>query len=284
MKAIRRRSPLLFTLLGAALVIASLPPGPAWAQPGPRTAALPQPHVAPDQPWVDWRVTGPFVTRAEFALGPYEGLLRDLGRLQADLIRHLGVPPARQWIEIYLFDAKRAYADYLERQLPEVPYRPALFVKSRGVCRVYAYRDSELAVNLRHECTHALLHTVQPMVPLWLDEGLAEYYELAPDQRAFDNPYLKPLRWNARFRMVPHLAKLERLEGMEQMGAAEYRYAWAWVHFMLHGSKEAHTELVGYLAAIRAQTPPGLLSDHLSRALPSPYEQLLSHLKKWKGR
>jgi len=292
MNAISRRLSLTVALLAAAVATALAAPGTARAQPGRQVAARPQlgtaartaPGPAGDRRWVDWRVTGPFVTRAEFGLGPHEGLLAELGTLQAELIRYLGIPPARQWIEIYLFDDKRTYADYLKRSLPGVHNRPALFVKSAGVCRVYAYRDGELAVNLRHECTHALLHAVQPMVPLWLDEGLAEYFELPPDERAFDNPYLKPLRWNARFRMVPRLEKLERLEGMEEMKGAEYRYAWAWVHFMLHGSKEAHSELVGYLAAVRAQTPPGLLSSRLTQALPSPYEQLLSHLKQWKRR
>jgi len=281
----RNTGAMLFSVaMGIALVAAR----PARSQPAPRTATRPQAtatlNPTTGKPWVDWRVVGPFVVRAEFGLGPYQGLLGELGQLQVDLVRYLGVPPARQWIELYLFDTKRTYAKYLEGHLPEVPYRPALFVKSRGVCRVYAYRDAKLAVNLRHECTHALLHAVQPMVPLWLDEGLAEYFELAPDERAFDNPYLKPLRWNARFRMVPRLEKLEQLATMEKMGAAEYRYAWAWVHFMLHGSKEAQTELVGYLADVRAQTPPGLLSERLARTLPSPYGQLLSHLKKWKRR
>jgi hypothetical protein len=255
---------------------------PALAQSPPRLANRPQAAPAKPSRWVDQRVTGPFVTRAEFALQPYEPTLAELGQLQSDLARYVGVPASRQWIEIYLFAEKDGYADYLKRHLPGVPYRPALFVKSDGVCRVFAFRDDKLAVNLRHECTHALLHAVHPMVPLWLDEGLAEYFELPPPQRAFDNPYSKPLRWNARFRSVPRLEKLEGLGGMGDMGAAEYRYAWAWVHFMLHGSKPAHAELVGYLAAIRAQTPPGQLSTRLAGAVSSPYERLLTHLKKWK--
>jgi len=279
--AVRRR--LLVFLLGALLLLLA---NPAAADPPPRVASRPQngPALVPAQPlrWVDQRVTGPFLIRAEFPLEPYEQMLAELGRLQSDLARYLGVPASRKWIEVYLFAAKQRYTEYLKQRLPDVPYRPALFVKSDGVCRMYAFRDDKLAVNLRHEGTHALLHAVHPVVPLWLDEGLAEYFELPPDERAFDNPYLKKLRWNARFRVVSRLEKLEKFGDMGDMGASEYRYAWAWVHFMLHGSKAAHTELVGYLAAIRAQTPPGQLSDRLDRTVPSPYDRLLTHLKKWK--
>ncbi len=253
------------------------------AQQSPRIVHRLRPAVSsPASPWVDQRVLGPFVVRAEFPLQPYEPMLADLGRLSDDLARYLGVPTARKGIEVYLFAGQNSYEKYLKRNLPGVPLRPALFVKSGGVCRVFAFRDAKLDVNLRHECTHALLHAVHPMVPLWLDEGLAEYFELPPHERAYDNPYLEKLRWNARFRAVPRMEKLERLGDMSDMDVRHYRYAWAWVHFMFHGSKEAHTELVGYLAAIRAQTPPGQLSSRLAQAVPSAYEQMLIHLKKWK--
>ena len=72
---------------------------------------------------------------------------------------------------------------------PRVPYRRALFVKSGSRGRVFAYEHEDLAVDVRHESTHALLHASLPMVPLWLDEGLAEYFEVAESQRAFDHPH-----------------------------------------------------------------------------------------------
>ncbi len=31
------------------------------------------------------------------------------------------------------------------------------------------------------------------------------------------------------------------------MGSVDYRDSWAWVHFILYGSAEAHAELVGFL-------------------------------------
>ena len=45
---------------------------------------------------------------------------------------------------------------------------------------VYTYWGDRIQQDLRHELTHALLHSVLKDVPLWLDEGLAEYFELPP--------------------------------------------------------------------------------------------------------
>ena len=41
------------------------------------------------------------------------------------------------------------------------------------------------------------------------------------------------------------------------MDRSDYRAAWAWVHFMLHGPVEARDELVRFLADIRLGTPLG---------------------------
>ena len=82
------------------------------------------------QQWVDARVSGPFVCRAEFPLRGSEGLLEELAQLQDDLVLAVGIPPVREPIELYLFRDKQSYSRYLKRQLPNVPYRRALYVKS----------------------------------------------------------------------------------------------------------------------------------------------------------
>ena len=51
-------------------------------------------------------------------------------------------------------------------------------MKGRGPGKVFAYKSKALPVDVRHEGTHGLLHAALPMVPLWLDEGLAEYFEV----------------------------------------------------------------------------------------------------------
>lgn len=236
----------------------------------------------PAQNWADARTAGPFVCRADFPLAGVEGLFAELVQLQDDVVRALGIRPAREAVEIYLFRDQSSYRKYIAQRFPQVPYRRALFIKSDGPGMVFAYRGSQFEVDLRHECTHALVHASLPMVPLWLDEGIAEYFEVAPSQRASNNPHLNGVRWGARLGIAPRLGALESKSDLAQMGSAEYRNAWAWVHFMLHGPAQAHDELVRFLTDIQANTPPGLLSQRLGRRLPQLDRRFLAHFAAWK--
>ncbi len=232
--------------------------------------------------WVDWKVYGPFVCRGEFSLDEWDGLLQELTQIERDLVAYLRVPPAQEPIEIYLFRSKKSYVRYLKRYLPNVPYRRALYVKTEGPGRVFTYRSRQLAIDLRHECTHALLHAALPMVPLWLDEGLAEYFEVPSAKRAFGNPHLESLRWNLRLGSVPRLGKLENKGAVADMNWADYRYAWGWVHFMLHGPVPARQELIQFLGDIHRRSPPGTLSQRLQQRLPGVERRFAAHFKSWK--
>ena len=231
--------------------------------------------------WTDTRTAGPFVCRADFSLAAQKDLLQELTQLQADLTGALGIPAAGEPIEVYLFHDQATYARYLGHLLPGVPYRRALYVKGRGPGRVFAYRGDQFEIDLRHECTHALLHAALPRVPLWLDEGLAVYFQLPDKQRAYDNPHLDPLRQSALAGAVPSLEALEKLDGLGDMRLAEYRDSWAWVHFMLHGPAAAHEELVAYLAGLRGQSPPPALSGRLRGRIPDLPQRFLDHFRDW---
>ena len=195
----------------------------------------------------------------------------------------MGVPPLREPIYIYLFADADQHRAYIEQRFPHVPYRRALYIKENGQSGVYAYRDTELAVDLRHECTHALLHASLSYVPLWLDEGLAEYFEVPPSRRAFDHPHFESLVWNMRLGMVRPVEALEQIDDLSQMEGVDYRYSWAWVHFMLHGPKPAHRVLVGYLSDIqRGTAPASAFSERLNQAVAEPTGKMVHHFKHWR--
>jgi len=231
---------------------------------------------------LDQRTTGPFLCRADFSLAGYESLLAELAQVQIDLTQATGVQAAREPVELYLFSDDRSYRAYLQAHFPQVPYRRALFVKGSGAGRVYVHRSPEMAVDVRHESTHALLHATLPMVPLWLDEGLAEYFEVPSQQRATGNPNRKRLNWKIFFGRAPRLAALEAKRELVEMTETDYSYAWAWVHFMLHGPPEARDELVHFLADIGNNTPPGLLSQRLEQRLPGAESRFIAHFRTWK--
>jgi hypothetical protein len=65
------------------------------------------------------------------------------------------------------------------------------------------------------------------------------------------------------------------------MGRTQYRHAWAWTHFLLHGPPEAREELVRYLADIQALTPPGQLSRRLRHRIPDLERAFADHFRGW---
>ena len=264
MAAIPRLTPLAFALSSAIVV---------WALTGP-------PSTAAD--WVDGRLLGPFVCRADFPLGGLEDLLGELRQLHGELVRQLGLSPASEPIQLYLFHDRETYARYLQHYFPDVPYRRALYVKRKGAGMVLAYWSRQFDVDLRHECTHALLHAMLPEIPLWLDEGLAKYFELPAKQRAYDNPQLADLLGDIRSGTVPKLENLEKITDLSGMGRLEYRDAWAWVHFMLHGDPQAHEALVGYLADLRTTPTPRPLSARLRQRPGDPNERFAAHFAAFK--
>ena len=87
---------------------------------------------------------------------------------------------------------------------------------------VYTFYGEHIRQDLRHELTHALLHSVLRDVPLWLDEGLAEFFELPPEADGVNTQHLDAL---SRAQFQPDLARLEQLTLVEQMKPPEYREA-----------------------------------------------------------
>jgi hypothetical protein len=238
-------------------------------------------HRAEGQ-WPQRMKIGSFNIHADFPLGQLRPLFAELDAMQEEIQRCLHVGPSVERIDVYLFGARDNYRQYMRYYFPGVGIREAMFVKSNSPGNVFAYAGPNLQIDLRHECTHAILHSMLPMVPLWLDEGLAEYFEVPAAQRAFDNPYLATVRRNALVRLIPSMQRLESLGDLSEMGPKEYRDAWAWVHFMIHGPEQARLALLEYFDDVEHHRPPAALSERLQRNLGDPSREFVSHFRKWK--
>ena len=232
--------------------------------------------------WTDERSAGPFAFHADFRLDRHQQLLLQMTRLQRDLVAALSIRGSSEPIDVYLFSDSSTYGHYMQKYFPGVPNRRAMFVKTDSPGNVFAQNSANLDVDLRHECTHALLHASLPFVPLWLDEGLAEYFEVPSGERAYGNPHLASIRRHVRWLRPTPLDKLEGLRELNEMGQREYRDAWAWVHFMLHGPQAARIELVGFLTDLENHVPPAPLSERLRKRVPNVEQQFAQHFKKWK--
>lgn len=225
--------------------------------------------------WPDERQIGLLTVHADFSVDDLMPILTDAVDLRNDVCGVLRLENQQTAIHLYLFRRKATFERYVRRYYPEVPSRRALFVKERGHAMVFAYKSPELAVDLRHEMTHAILNSALPVVPLWLDEGLAEYFEVQPNRRRAGNQHLKSI--DARTKLSS-LEQLEDIDGLAAMKKKDYRDAWAWVHWMLLGSAEARTELTNYLSGLQAHQVQQPLSQRIRRTTSNPREQVHRHI------
>ena len=177
------------------------------------------------------------------------------------------------------FDSQQRCAEFLTRNYPELPNRRAFFVQQGpGESVVFTFRGARLREDLRHEATHALLHAALPNVPLWLDEGLAEYFEADPEQDGLRPLYLDRLQRQFAGGGGPDLVRLERLVDVAQTTAADYRESWLWVHFCLHGPPEVRTAFQQHLTALAGSSADSL-QQRLTAATADPKAAVLAHLQ-----
>jgi hypothetical protein len=232
-----------------------------------------------DWPYITSRDS--FVFHADFPLDTNQKLVQELVALRSELYDKLKLEPNRERIDVYLFGDKSVYELYMKRYFPSVTPRRAMFIKSNSPGNVFAYISPQFDVDLRHESTHSLLHATLPMVPLWLDEGLAEYFEMEASKRQFGHSYLRQVQRAVAWRRPPSMERLESLTKLKEMGPEEYRQSWSWVHFMLHGPIEAQTVLADYLASISRHEPPKMpLSESLRIAIPDVERAFKSHFRR----
>lgn len=258
----------------AALVLAALVPGCAMFR------------GETGQPLIPTRFqtrTGPFAVFTSAPLAHDAPVIRCLGGLEQDLTTNLGVKAAAgdAPVEVYILRDRDTFGHFLKFYYPELPQRRAFFIAQGPRRVVYTYQNDRLDEDLRHEATHAVMHLAVGDLPLWLDEGLAEYFE-GPDGRKGLNPeHIARLPDDLKAGWRPDLSRLESLKNVREMTPRDYRESWAWVHYLLNEPGPGKGELLGYLADLRqaaGQVPP--LSERLTQADRGPAQHMLAHIER----
>ena len=216
----------------------------------------------------------PLVVHSDFPVAADDLLLSELAAQQGDVARRLGLPQSQEKVNVYLFNSADTFRKFIRQRHPEFPDRRAFFDESDGQLAVYAQRGPRLAEDLRHETTHAYLHGVTANLPLWLDEGLAKYFEIPSGQRGWNTQYAKQIEDAMRQgKWHPDLRRLERLDPASDMSQADYVESWAWVHFLLESGPSQAELLRQYLSTLRSRGRAEPLSRRLSE------EALNEHLR-----
>jgi len=223
---------------------------------------------------------GQLVVRSDFPLATHHRLIEELLARQADLCRHLELPVSDEPIEIYLFENGKSFQQFMSERYPSLPPRRAFFMETDTRLRVYAQWGDHISEDLRHEATHGFLHAVVPGLPLWLDEGLAEYYEVPrsnpgvnAQHLALLGPRLREGAWH------PNLCRLEQLRPTADMDQNDYAEAWSWVHFLLHTRPESRDLLRRYLRDLRREGQAEPISLRLRQKWGDVTPALIDHIR-----
>ena len=244
-------------------------------------AQAPSPPAIAKKPSKYQQRLSQYVFYSDFPLEMSDPLFRELEDLPEQLQHELRLPMSQSIVQIYLFEDQEKYEAYLQARDPKLPMRRAYFFgEQRGSnlpeeLIVVTWAGKNLRTDLRHELTHALLHSVLKSVPLWLDEGLAGFFEQPSNTDGINLAHLDALR---RGDFTPNLARLEKFTQVEQMDRAEYQESWAWVHLMLRGQPAGRKVLTDYLQTLRTHGNAGSLLAKLQAACPEPHTMLLDHL------
>jgi len=213
---------------------------------------------------------------SDFPLPQHHRLLDDLRALRGTVQGTLDLPNSDEPVHVYLFENDDRFQAFLKQNYPEFPARRAFFVKTDTLLAVYAHWGDRVAEDLRHEVAHGYLHATLPDIPLWLDEGLAEYFEVPRGNAGVNRPHVELLVAQAKTAAwQPNLPRLEHLTSAAEMTQTDYAESWAWVHMMLEGGGPPRELLQRHLKSLRQQAPVEPISVQLGR-LGRPPEQMVS--------
>jgi hypothetical protein len=241
----------------------------------------PKTTFSTNRPALHTVATRHFVINSDVRLDHNNNVVQELEALHDQVCDTLLLPEQRDPVNVYLFSDEASYRFYMHTTWKDLPPRRAYFVGTTRELAVYSFISPQVVEDLRHEFTHGLLHATLQTVPLWLDEGLAEYFEVNADvPGAAHAAHLRELKLAESEGWNPNLYRLEMLTDFRDLTSRDYAESWAWVHYMLNSSDEASAILVKYVEELQTTRTPRRIMPSLETELPSYVNDLQSHMRK----
>ncbi len=171
------------------------------------------------------------------------------------LRRISGVEPRK--FQVYVFSGLAGYESYCEDLSGDKPESElGRYVPSLKQLLVWNSPDERMMMRtVRHEGFHQYLDQLASEAPVWLHEGMAEYYEEA----RLENGNWKDGQVNGWHVALLHetqewtpLQRLVQLDAraFRSNSALHYSEAWAFVHFLLHHDRDTKKLFDAFLDAL----------------------------------
>lgn len=237
-------------------------------------------ETAPPLPEQHLQIRQQLVVHSDFRLPQRHRLIDALARQRDEVAATLGLPRSEELVHVYLFGDVVKFHDYLQRIYPGLEPRRAVFLKSDRQLVVLAHWGDRIAEDLRHEVAHAYLHAVLPDIPLWLDEGLAEYFEVPEEEKGLNLPHVDLLRTHQQASdWKPDLRRLEQLVDLSELEQLDYAESWLWMHCLLETTIARRQFLQGYLNTLRVTESVTPLSVEIRDFEPEFEQAVQRHLQ-----
>jgi hypothetical protein len=218
---------------------------------------------------------------SDFYLPPGHRILDDLVNLRQDISHRLDIRLVEQPIEVFLFRDEKKFRRFIQRH-SKLPDRRAFFVKQNQRLMVFSYWGTRAEEDLRHEVTHGYLHGTFDHLPLWIDEGIAEYFETNQPETRINRPHVHLLAESYRLgNWRPALKSLEQFNDNATLNQLEYAESWLWIHFLLEYNDQTRRILTNALQKFQ-QVPTSELpaiSELLEQQFPDWRPAIINHLK-----
>src|SRR4051794_7471590 len=191
-------------------------------------------------------------------------------------------------MRVYIFGDRRAFEQYCQASIGRSENLSGLFLSGRDGNHVLIDANaSGVDRVVFHELTHYFLrNTISSHVPLWFNEGLAEFYSTFSARKDVVNvgyPIAEHLTWLHKQSLIPlkdlfamtHDSK-EYNEGSRQ--GVFYAESWALVHYLMAGNPARRDQLGTYVGLIAGGKS---IDDAFHAAFHSSYEELEAELRRY---
>jgi len=205
-------------------------------------------------------------------------LSADVQQIYGILSKDLGLDHLRQvFINLRIIETQTDFQKYKNKVAPQVRTKTGFYSSKNNEAVVFQGNNTErMRAVIRHESSHVITAGLYGYTPVWLNEGLAEYFEtlqLSGQAREIKPVahHLKHLRNKlARGQLIPvsHYLKIAPAQWYKDDIEGHYAMAWSMVYFLM-SSKEGQDFLQSILDQLAINFCSGLrgsdfFSEHYS--------------------
>jgi len=193
---------------------------------------------------------------------------------------------------IFVFKDKAAFQPYQKTYNGQPLFSSGYFLSRQlaNYVAVDADQHGEERTIIYHEYLHYVMRNNYASLPLWLHEGLAEYYstfQVGKDEARVGLPIREHVLWLRQHPLIPLTTLFAVDEHSPEYNESSrrggfYAESWALVHYLVSGSPERHRQAAEYLRLAQSGALPDRIFAQAFGADPAALERELgNYVKKY---